>query len=65
MEKFQLLAAKAEGLGIESMRLEIEAAAAPDKHWSVFIERFRQLNPEFMEVLSTRFPELTKGELEF
>jgi len=65
MEKFQLLAAKAEGLGIESMRLEIEAAAAPDKHWTVFIERFRQLNPEFMEVLSTRFPELTKGELEF
>lgn len=65
MEKFQTLAAKAESMGIQSLREDIEAAAAQDKHWSVFIERFRQLNPNFMETLSARFPELTKGELEF
>jgi DNA-binding CsgD family transcriptional regulator len=65
MEKFQTLAAKADSMGIESLRDDIEAAAAQDKHWSVFIERFRQLNPNFMEMLSVRFPELTKGELEF
>lgn len=65
MEKFQTLAAKADSMGIQSLRDDIEAAAAQDKHWSVFIERFRQLNPNFMEMLSVRFPELTKGELEF
>lgn len=65
MEKFQTLAAKADSMGIQSLRDDIEAAAAQDKHWSVFIERFRQLNPNFMETLSVRFPELTKGELEF
>lgn len=65
MEKFQTLASKAESMGIQSLREDIEAAAAQDKHWTVFIERFRKLNPNFMSSLAERFPDLTKGELEF
>lgn len=65
IEKFQTLAAKAKKMGIQSLRDDIEAAAAHDKHWSVFIERFRRLNPDFMEALSAKYPQLTKGELEF
>ncbi len=36
-----------------------------DKNWESLLLRFKKLNPDFMDKLQARFPELSQSELEF
>lgn len=36
-----------------------------DKNWESLLLRFKKLNPDFMDKLQSRFPELSQSELEF
>jgi len=36
-----------------------------DKNWEPLLLRFKKLNPDFMDKLQARFPELSQSELEF
>lgn len=51
----------------ESINLtnELRSLNSNGNHWKVTIEKFKQINPNFIENLGSKFPDLTNGELEF
>lgn len=51
----------------ESLNLtnELRSLNSNGNHWKLTIEKFKQINPFFIDNLSAKFPDLTNGELEF
>lgn len=64
-QKIEDLIAKIASKASLNLTNELRDLNSNGNHWKVTVEKFKQINPTFIDSLSAQYPELTTGELEF
>jgi DNA-binding CsgD family transcriptional regulator len=65
-EKIEAILEKSASSGkVTEISRMLQDLKSGDSHWESLLLRFKKLNPDFMDKLQSRFPELSQSELEF